>query len=441
MIYLLLVIVTILLLLSIAVSGKDLISPPCLICGGFWFATICACLYHDAWNFTNYKLVIVICGGLFCFVLASMFVRFLNGCTKNRPQLERMSEISISTNKLVIYLIFQGLLMLLLLMTLIQNVGIGNGLASAIGLYYEINKAGELEYGLGITNVMQILNLSGNYILIFVMVHNIICKKSNHLLLYINVIIGAISSLLEGTRTSLFMYIIAVIIVVFGEKNKLNGWKGNINFKTVFKLSFVIIGLMIFFNIVASYQGRTLTSMSVVDVFATYLGAPLKNLELFISENHKNDSIFASQTFYNTYTWIYEKTGIMEFNIPKLNEYRFLNGKGLGNVYTFFFPLYHDFGILGSMIVMAIVGVISQKFYDKVKRQRMKSGLDWWLIIYSYVGFAILFSFFSNKFFEQVIARAMIYFVIGLWGFNMFFFRLQIRKYKLVISKGNFGEV
>ncbi|MCD7954226.1 MAG: oligosaccharide repeat unit polymerase [Lachnospiraceae bacterium] len=428
MIFVLFFAVSIMLLASIAIFKNDIIAPSCLLCGGFWFATICGCIYNSSWNFTNFKEFWLIAMGLICFIVGASFIQaYDNGKYTYRNCTIELTPIYITRGRLFIYFIWQLLILILMFLALIKNVGLSNGIAEAISIYYEANKTGDLVYSSGITNIMLILSTSGTFLLVFVMMHNIGCGCKNDILIYLNVSMGCISSLLNGTRTAFFMYAIACAIVFLGEKNIKSKWRGNIDFNTMVKIIIFIVALMVFFNIIAFYQGRTLTTMSVLDVFVTYLGAPLKNLELYISENHTSNSIFGGGTFYNTYTWIYEKTGVASFNVPKLNEYRFLNGKGLGNVYTIFLPLYSDFGIIGSSLVMGIIGGISQKIYDKVKNVVTCNETNFWLIVYSYVGFALLFSFFSNKYFEMVIARAMVYFVVGLWMFDLFFFRIRLK--------------
>lgn len=62
--------------------------------------------------------------------------------------------------------------------------------------------------------------------------------------------------------------------------------------------------------------------------------------------------------------------------------------------------------------------------------------IDYHLILYSYIAFAIVFCFFSNKFFELIFARAMIYNIVGILFFDILFFRLQVKERGFVIRIG-----
>lgn len=155
---------------------------------------------------------------------------------------------------------------------------------------------------------------------------------------------------------------------------------------------------IIVFNMLFAIQGRTLSDITVVDLIANYIGAPVKNLELFIKDGRIKGNGFGLITFRDTYSWVNEMLGSEHFIIPKVYKYRWIDGKILGNVYTQLMPLYNDFGIPGVFISMGLLGIFCQKIYDSIKYKKSRGNIDYRLLIYSYVGFAIIFSFFSNKF-------------------------------------------
>lgn len=68
---------------------------------------------------------------------------------------------------------------------------------------------------------------------------------------------------------------------------------------------------------------------------------------------------------------------------------------GLGNIYTMLMPLYVDFGTMGTCIVMAIIGGVSQFQYECIYRIKNSKDLMRKIIFYSYVGFSISFAFFQ----------------------------------------------
>lgn len=430
MIYSLLIIVMIILLATIYIFHSDLTSPAFLLTVAFMLAVSCCCLYANEWKFHDYRLIAVVVSGLLGFVVFSAitYMYDMNGKKTKKIQLV---PVEIHSLKLCIYLLFQVALYTYYSYILLKNIGTFSiaFFSNAIGASYEAGKG----YGSALINIGNIVNMPGIYYIIYVAVNNLVCKKKNHRAVYLNILVGMFGALLSGTRTTLFMYIIAIIVLYIILKQRQNGWTKNINIKNVIKGCLVLAILILLFNILFTLQGRKVSDLTVVDLLANYLGAPIKNLELFILDGKVKTNAVGTITFSDTYSWINKFHGKNEISIPSVYKYRWVNGKILGNVYTQFMPLYNDFGIAGTFFIMGLLGWLCQKVYDKIKLCNRNMQVDFCLLIYSYMSFAIIFCFFSNKFFELIIARAMIYFVVGIIAFDIFFRKLHIRGKSLVI--------
>lgn len=437
MIFILFGLITGLLLISIVAYDRDMTAPCVLLVAAFWIASFCACLYADKWQFENYLLIAVVMSGLCGFFLFSWGTYALSRKRKNTVK-RQLVPLEISNFKLVLYLLFQLVLYLLTFLVMLKNVGIDfslSRLASIVGTYYEMNHTGSIIYTSSIVNIGTIINFPGMYYILYLPINNILQKKRNSSLLYINIVIGAIGSLMSGTKTAFYMYIIGAFVMIFILVCKSNGWRKNINFKVIIRVSVILVIVLASFTVIDNMQGRTLTDVSAVDKLAAYLGSPLKNLELFISENHKTDQIFGAETFISIYNDLYEITGNGIFKIKNMYKYRWINGNGLGNVYTVFMPIYYDFGILGVFVVMGIIGWFSQRVYNRIKFRRIIFDVDYYVIFYAYVAFAVVFSFFSNKFFETIFSKTGVYFLIGMWMFDLFFMRFNIRDMKIKFNR------
>lgn len=433
MIYTLFGIISILLVIAIVIYNRDMTAPAFLLVVSFWIAGLCACMYAKEWDFYNYKLVLIVTTGLISFIICSWISYMLY--KKERKNLKKeIKIISLSNAKLVIYLIFQISLYVISLVLMIRSIGLQNGISTLIGSYYEMNKTGEQIYVSSLVSIGTILNFSGTYYVMYIAINNIIAGEKNKKLLYINILIGVFGSLLNGTKSAFYMFIIGAFVMSVAQMSKKNGWKRNINLKSVIKACSIVAILLISFSIINTAQGRALNDVKVVDILATYLGSPLKNLELYINENHSQSRLLGEQTFLNIYSDIYEQTGNSLYKIDSIYKYRWINGNGLGNVYTIFTPLYHDFGVVGSVCIMGMMGFFTQHIYNKLKYRKKNPVIDFYMIFYSYLAFAVMFSFFSNKFFECIVSKSVIYFLIGLWMFDLFFLRLHIKAGKVVIK-------
>ncbi|MGG7152310.1 O-antigen polymerase [Clostridium neonatale] len=434
----LLIVIAILSIVSIIIFKRDFLAPSVLLTLSFFVSTLCAYLNSKKWNFSNPLLLFVVVIGLVSFIIFSFIIFFFDSKSKKKPIPIFVNEIKISEYKLCIYLIFQIVLYIFAIFYMMKNTGIGlslQNLSNIIGNYYEANRGGMTKYSSQLVSLAQILNTSGIYILLFVAINNVVSTKKNHMLLYINIVVGILGSTLDGTRTAVFMYIIGAMVMYIAIINKKSGWKKNIKVLFVVKLLVLLIISIYLFVLLGSLQGRSLADVSVVDVISSYLGAPIKNLELFLNEYRVPTGTFGGETFMSTYNWLYSKTGNVTYNIQSLYQYRWMDGEGIGNVYTIFMPIYNDFGIYGVFIILGMMGIISQKIYDSIKFRKFSGVIDYVVIIYSYVAFAVMFSFFSNKFFELVISITLIYFIIGLLFFDFIFFKLHIRNSIICINK------
>lgn len=435
MIYILMACVIVLLIINVFLFDKDITAPSFLITSAFAVSILCCCVYANTWKFSDYRLLLIVVTGLLGFSIFS-FITYALDRNANEPIAYHFEPIIISDFKLFIYLVFQVTLYGMFLITIAKTIGDFSllNISEIIGEYYNAGKNGESIYSSGVVNAGIILNMPGIYYMIYLAVNNIITKHKNNKLVYINIAVGMMGALLSGTRTTFFMYIVAFIVVYIILYQRYNGWKENINISNLCKGILIVILAVIVFNILFSIQGRKLSDITVFDLIANYIGAPLKNLELFIKDGRVKTDVIGGTAFYDTYKWINEMVGSEYFAVPKVYKYRWIDGKILGNVYTQLMPLYNDFGIIGVFISMGLLGMFCQKIYDKIKFTRCGGNVDYRLLLYAYISFSIVFSFFSNKFFEMVFARAIIYYLIGMIIFDAFFCHLYVKYGELFLE-------
>lgn len=124
-------------------------------------------------------------------------------------------------------------------------------------------------------------------------------------------------------------------------------------------------------------------------------------------------------------SWVYE------LDLPFLRS----NGYVCGNVYTTFYAYLYDFGVTGVIVLMILMGLISQVLYQKAtkpsKRNRRYS-INLWIIVYSYVFYSLAFSFFSNKFYEGIVSIQFIKYLV-FWAMVRYF--VERTKFKAVSFK------
>lgn len=404
-------------LISLILFRRNIVSPSSIISFGFTMSSFFLLFYKKIWNFKEQKVSHFIILSLIFFIFGACLVSIIFHVLKKRKISVDIQYVSISKWKLIVYLCFQLCLYFCILIYIFQKIGMPSNFkdfSSVIGLYYDLNKSGEIPGLPGFLNILKILNISGIYLICYIFVNNYFCTKKINIYVILNIFIGILGSLLTGTKTEMTLYIIGILVMWVLFSIRRNGTISIFSFGDIVKLVVLIALGIIAFNILSILQGRMVEGMTSKDILATYLAAPIKNLEIFMNTHERISLIFGGETFLDTYRWIYDLTKNSTYFVPSLYDYQWINGSALGNVYTLLMPLYNDFGYLGTYFMMILLGAFSQFIMEKAIFTR-QSKINYFIIFYAYLAYAIFFSFFSNKFFEMIISRSGVYFLIGLF--------------------------
>lgn len=411
---------------------REVLSPSFLLSASFFIASINLFLNRKNWLFYSNETVKLIFWSILSFELGCIIVKMFYHRKDNSDA--SVQDLMIQREKLYLYFAFQFIFYMAIVIFLFRTTGIKaslTNLSQGVGGYYNGVQSGTISGLPSILNIVQILNVSGVYYLIY----TLICIKQNDkkipMVLYLNILIGVFGSLLTGTKTTFFMYLIAFVVIYIFLKGKNYSRIKKIDVKSIVEMILAVFLLLISFKFLTNLQGREISNVNFIDTLSTYLGAPIKNLEIIVNAKPNVFESFGAQTFSNTYDWLYGITGKINFHVTNMYQYNWIFGKGLGNVYTILMPLYVDFGYFGSFFVMFILGIFCQYIYNNAKFKRPRNKVNFRIIFYSYLSFAIIFSFFSNKMFEMIFSRSGIYFIIGLYFFDFFFRKLYFKKRSL----------
>lgn len=419
MVFVLIICCFIILICAYLLFNRSIINPTFLISLGFFFSSLNLELNQTLWKFHSSFVVFMIIGGLIMFMVGSYIVSLF---FRNKEVIS-IPKINFTSLKLrmLLYAIFQLLLYLVILVFIIRSQGGGfspKGISNSLSSFHEQNLLGLTSLP-GILNILNILNMSGVYLLFYLLFYFKFNKGMIPKSILLNVIIALVGSLFTGNRTVFTMYVVAMFIIYYFDKQKSEKKLAILNFKSFFFLLLIIVLFFMLFLAITSLQGRNQSNMSLVYNLSTYLGGPLKNLEIFVNKNIIINQIFGGQTFMNTYNWLSTSFGIPNFKITSLYNYNWIFESGLGNVYSIYMPLYSDFGLYGTFVFMFFLGIFSQYIYSSALFKKPKYQISYFTIFYSYLGFSLIMSFFSNKIGESIFSRAGLYFIIGLWIFDL----------------------
>lgn len=261
-------------------------------------------------------------------------------------------------------------------------------------------------------NWLNLLNSSvtaAGYWFSYVVVNNYILKKRIDKLALAIFSVSFVNTILSTSRGGTLTYIIAFLVYFMVLSRIKTGSQKAVKFKTV------LIAGIILFMFVASFQavGNLISRGSTettADYLVRYCGAEIPNLDAWLkSKSIANNTIWGSQTFFYIIQWFGGKIGLSNFNYELDLPFRIVAGKNLGNVYTTFYPFIYDFGYLGLVLLTAIMAMISQGIYKKIRN----TGLDFkpsrYILMYGFIAPTLLLSFFSNKFYESLFNSAFLF--------------------------------
>ena len=178
--------------------------------------------------------------------------------------------------------------------TSLAQYGISGNLS--LLMYYFRSYSLFSEYSVGISGLatnLRLFSIASCYIWIYIFVNNRVLKikTRNEILLIISFGLGIANSVILGARGEALQLIFALVSVWFFIKRKHNNWKANIKFKQIIVLMAGLLFMLVIFKSTGDLLGRSsviAVTTSAIDEVAKYLGAEIKNLDLFLNEKHSN---------------------------------------------------------------------------------------------------------------------------------------------------------
>ena len=260
----------------------------------------------------------------------------------------------------------------------------------------------------GIVNWLYLFNSAIGYIWGYIIADVAANKRKIKLLYLLNFIISVITDLLKGGRQSAIQLIVASIVCYFMlYLSKANRKQLPLR-KFIRFLIFGIVGMSLFQSL-GYLLGRTVQA-DFLQYLAVYISGGIRNLNEYLKTDHGAPDVFAKMTLPYVNSFIGNKFGISRMIYSLDLPYLSANGSNSGNIYTTFYAYIYDFGYIGVIIWPLIMGIISQLIYKMARRSILNNGkrVKISVIVYGYLFYMLVFSFFSNKFYEGFCSIAFI---------------------------------
>ena len=427
--FLLLILLILLLQLSLIMTKVDLTAP----CNVYLMIYVMACTFaalnYKQWEFDmGFNTFAILLIGAVIFFCVSLVIR--PNETARIQSKEKISEINISK----IFVIAMCVLdFVMILLTYIELCRLLMGSVFTTDIFtlfyrYRVFAVVNSEYNLPgyIVYVSKVPEVA-SYILAYSYINNIFISKTNarKYRYYIWPTIFEIARILEsGARLGVINVLIGIFVCAYGFFWRDKGASSNI--KKIFKYTgFALLGMILFYYM-AIVLGRSVESFSIVEYISVYTGAPLRNLDLFLSDNVLKSEIFGEETFYYLNHSL-GKRGIIKVpnNYTVHMETMRANGHYLGNTYTAFRRWFKDFGYSGVFILQfgfaSFYNILYKKITDSFYQRSIMT------YFYLYYSFPLFLHFFDDMLYRNIFSFASIIYIFLFFVFYKLLIRNKIR--------------
>ena len=408
MIYLLLFTIILLFLISYIIV-KDIFHPICLMCLTFSLSVFCAIINIEKWTIDlSGKTILIIIIGIISFLIPGFIS---NKKYKTNPdRLKESNYIDYNQTIMFILVIIQSIITILFTLWTAKNVG---GIEKILDISamskfrfekafdQEINLPSYLSQGIKFTKALI-------YIFSFAEIHNKILsnkkreKKKISFLYIASLLMFTIQTILSGGRSDLVVLFIAILTMAFMFDCYYSN-KAGVKFgKNIVKIIIITSVILYVFSITRSLVGRTADD-NFIDYVTRYFGGPIELFDLYIKDPIAKSNVFGKETFFGINKFL-GQVGIINFPYTLHLEFRSVNGKILGNVYTCFRRLYQDFGYFGVISLNLLFGWIMTKYYNIIKNSKKIGKLSIFIIFYFMIIHCVILAPFSDFFFSTVLS-------------------------------------
>lgn len=417
----LLVILVVVCWLTYLLNDSDPISPPLLFGLGFTFCALFACLLSDRWNYEmGGETFSVILGGVVVFCVASFVVRRRStGDLIESGQTDSSRWVLPASKALNIAFLLIEIVVLIWSLQLICSTYPSDSIPGSVARYNSVIKFTDEGSDIFQFPLSQLRSVTGmlGYVFAYYVAQSIVVKKSSTFYWDIaGLIIACFIQIMSANRTTAVGFMFCFAIAYFILKRQMNKRLPVVNLKTaMIVLTVCCVFIISFQGIAQVLQGRSASSDPLTYISA-YIGAQIPNLDSYITSGSasSNTEIWGYMTFRNSIRWIGTQFGISDFIYQYDLPFNSINGYSTGNVYTTFYSFIYDFGYFGMVVLIAVMAIVSQLVYSKCIKFNSGIFSSAWIVVYSIIAYALILSFFSNKFYENVIVITIVYRIIYL---------------------------
>lgn len=402
--------------LTFYLFNKDVMAPPFIFCVMYTVSIMFALTEYKEWELNTYSITAfnIYLGGALIFVIVGYLIYKFNSLNyKNISNyVDNASTLRrINYNKyFLVLLIVIDIVALLLLIKDVKSIAGSGNLTQTLENFRQISSYSS-DYQLPgyDQQLLKIVTVSA-YICMFILINNKLAlgKKSKTFLLWLPVIIYILYSVYMSNRLYIIEFTAGAVVYYCLLKKVQNKYK-NISFKTLLIIAIVFFVLLLSFSLFRIFFGRTDTT-DTQGYLSVYIGGPVKLFDLYV-KNPVYSDFWGKETFFGLLGNL-RSLGLISLNnyIPH-KEFRFVNGVGIGNVYSAYRPYIADFGYNGLIILQTFFSIFFNAIYFAMQRHQYYKK-TFLIILYGYVVIPVFMHPIDDEFYRMLFSIGFIIYII-----------------------------
>ncbi|NFF81831.1 oligosaccharide repeat unit polymerase [Clostridium botulinum] len=423
---------------NLLISDMDYFNPGVIFNAMFALYAFMCCIVDaiTGLQLNNPKTYFVIISGSLIFTFINFFSGFF---VKRKTSDFDLKAIRINKKIIVVFILIELCVVLLMYRYVCEFAsvyGVSGTFSEKLSFYDVITKFNS-DYKLRMPSYVSIGNIFGRvlcYIALYILINNFIAKKKIHWLCVVVVIIYFCGSLMGG-RTEALRIVTATIMLWYYFFKKKYGWaKGNM--MIIMRVFLLSIAVVVVFSWMRGILGRT--TYDPIKVIFGYIGAPLKNLDTFLTTPTKSiDGIWGAMTFTKFINWLGMKFGIDSWIYTLDQPFLYFLNFRMGNVYTTYYNFYYDFGFVGCIVLIWILASYYCFTYRNLKKMDLnKSTISMKIVVYSYLFNDLIMLPFSSRFYETTVNINFIRLIIIMYVLIFILNNVKFSKNSIMIKRG-----
>ena len=442
------------LFLTYILFQKDIFAPPTMMILVFLVSAILLLARYDDWRVNEYSVnaCVLLFIGIISFVLGGVIAFYViqKITIQNRRigsvlKKSLVSRIDISLIWISLAIIMGVLEVKLLYRYICHTVVTMNynhsSLASLLYSYRWVFINNLIPAELGMPRYLGLLKYTVEVISafsIYVFLHNIIlkCYKKRDFIYFAIVLFWPLNAILTSSRGDIITLLAEAIYLIYFFFSVNRGFSMMTSLKVINKGVKILIAFLVFFFGFAVFQNRINSNNTLMNSITIYISGGIRAFDLFVKEPlEKNMGLIGNDEtlrYFSMFLAVHMHRG--EKTLLPL-EFRYIDGKSIGNIFTAFRRYYSDFGIVGIVIFSIILGLVMSLLYAKSKKACIYKKNAFVILLFSWLSKPIFYMAMEDYFYVSNISMNSLYKILVLYLLYLVF--VEKRKFVRFRSEKN----